>query len=663
MHRETGKLEAFEALCCGDLATAKRLYNKLIRRAPRDAELLYYMGVLCHQDGRDSESAQWLRSALSLAPKSLPTLQLLVRICVEAGDAAGSLDNLNQYLALQPGDAAMLHLKGQQLAQLGRLDEAEPVFRQAAVQSGIATMYHDLGLCRQLLGDKAGAANAYEEAIRRGYDHPDTWLWLVQCLRAIGRAQDYYQVATDATAAVPGDIRLLIEAQSARRYVCDWDGFEVNQPQLLTSLSQVLNTKDAGTDIPPGILNYLEIDEGMIAAMARRYARQLSAVAEPRHTSLRQGRLGDRIRLGYLSTDFFAHAVGSLVRDLFAGHDRNRFEVYGYSLRHQPDAVQTLIEQGCDAYRNLSGRSAAYIGKTIAEDRIDILIDLAGYTSAAKPTVLASRPAPVQIAWLGYLGTSGGDFIDYVIGDNVVLPPVVARNFSERIIRLPVFLVASSLPVVARGPSRQDVGLGEEGVVFCSFNQLYKLDRPTFRAWMEILQAVPGSRLWLYAADTQVGVANLRREAMRCDVDPDRLVFALRQPMAEHLARIALADLALDPFHISGGATSVMTVAAGVPILTLRGDSFLARMGSSINTHLGLDDLDTTDPAQYIAKAVSLATTPSELAAVKERLSAAVQARGFFDTAAYTRLLEQALLTVWERHESGSFAADVNIMG
>lgn len=662
MHRVNTRTEALAAHQRNDLVTAERLYRALLSSTPSDAQLLHYMGVLYQQTGRSAESIAWLRDALTLVPSSLPTLQLLIRACDETGDTHSALRGLDHYLAQRPTDSATLGVKGQQLVRLGRLHEAEPIFQRAAELSGNAALYHDLGLCRQLLGNPAGAAVAYHEAIQRGHTDHRTRLRLAQCLRATGRIKEYYETITDAARAAADDIELLIEAQSARRYVCDWRSFEENQPRLLAGLRHALETK-SDHDIPPGILNYLEVDEATIAAIARRYAEHLSAAGAALRTKLPAQKPSDRrttIRLGYLSTDFFAHAVGSLVRDLFACHDRTHFEVYGYSLRHQPDAVQTCIEQGCDTYRTLSGRGAEEIARIIAEDQIDILIDLAGYTSAAQPAVLAARPAPVQIAWLGYLGTSGGDFIDYIIADDIVLPAELAKHYTERVIRLPHFLVTSPLPVAAQIPSRQDVGLSDKGFIFCSFNQPYKLDRTTFGAWMEILRRAPGSVLWLYAPDTEVCGQNLHREAARLNVDPGRLVFAQRAPMAEHVARMALADLSLDPFHISGGATSVATLYADVPVLTLRGNSFLARMGSSINASLDLDDLDCLDREDYIAKAVALATNPADLAAAKDKLRGAVRdAGGFFDTRAFARRLEDALQTAWDRHIAGQAPTDI----
>ncbi|BAV33886.1 hypothetical protein SCL_1581 [Sulfuricaulis limicola] len=655
--------EAIAAHRRGDLVKAERLYRHLLRAAPSDAELHYCLGLLCFQTSRARESIQWLQQALALAPASGPTLQLLIRVSVETGDAEGALASLDRYLALHPHDAGMLHLKGQQLARLGKLRDAERAFFQAAERTGEAAMHHDLGLCRQLQGNLPGAIQAYREAIRRGHDHPRTRLWLAQCLRAVGRIREYYETATGATGDALNDIELAIEAQTARRYVCDWEGVETNQPAFMAGLQSALK-QGSGASIPPGILNFMEVDEPTIASAAKKYARQLATAGDALRQKLRRpparGDTG-KLRVGYLSTDFFAHAVGFLVRDLFACHDRTRFEICGYSLRHHPDEVQARIREGCDTYRNLAGKNPEEIAHAILGDRIDILIDLAGYTSAAQPAVLAARPAPVQISWLGYLGTSGADFIDYLIADDVALPEELAGDYTERIIRLPHFMITSPLSTSEKSPSREALGLGNDGFVFCSFNQPYKLDRRTFGAWMDILRRVPGSRLWMYVPDLEACGGNLRREAMRLEVDPGRLVFAGSEPMAQHLARMALADLALDPFHISGGATSVAALYAGVPVLTLRGQSFLARMGSSINSRLGMDALDCTTPEQYVMTAVELALNPAALAAVKDQLKETRRTHRFFDTGAFVHSLEEALRIAWERHAAGQAPADIRV--
>lgn len=658
-----GKAEAMAAHQRGDFVKAERLYRTLLHSCSADAELIYNLGLLCYQTGRRDESIHWLHQAVALAPHFVLALQLLIRVCDESGDASSALDALNKYLTIRPDDADMLNVKGRQLVRLGRFREAEHAFHQAARNSGKAGHFHDLGVCQQWLGNLNGAIYAFKKSLSLGSTHPRGRLWLAQCLRAAGRIGEYCRTARDAVRQAPVDIEILLEAQSAYRFACDWANADRNQPALREGLRRVLEGNGSET-IPPGLLNYLDIDEKTISAIARRHARKLAVTAEPLRRKLPMRlaqKTGRRIRLGYLSTDFYTHAVGSLVRDVFACHDRERFEVYGYSLRHRPDETQARIQAGCDVYRNLAGSSAEMTAQSIVNDQIDILIDLAGYTSAAKPEVLVARPAPLQISWLGYLGTSGGDFIDYLIADEVTLPPELAGNYTEHIMRLPHFLPTSLLATKEPVPTREEVGLDGDSFVFCSFNQPYKIDRRTFESWMEILRSVPGARLWIYVPDIETCGNNLKHEASRLGVDPARLVFASNETPARHLARMTLADLALDPFHISGGATTVASLYAGVPVLTLRGQSFLARMGSSINLYLGMTELDCSGPEEYVAKAVELTTNGSKLADLKQRLVTARQTHPFFNTRDFVRSLEEALQCAWARHVAGQPPTDIRL--
>jgi predicted O-linked N-acetylglucosamine transferase (SPINDLY family) len=657
--------EAFAAHRQGNLPGAERLYNELLRATPSDPEFRHHFGLLCYQLGRRSESVQHLRAALAFAPGSLPTMRLLIHVLQENGEVEGALRTLDDYLMRQPQDAEMLCRQGQLLGQLGRFQQAETVFLRAATKSSDPAIFHYLGLCRQRQGNLLAAADAYEEAIRRGHEDPQTRLWMAQCLRAAGRVKEYYEAATGSPKSLTARLDLLLEAQSARRYVCDWDGYERDLPELLAGLKRQIDSGDA-RDFAPGLLNLLDIDEELIANFARRYATHLSEGGRNLRAKLhnpRATRTDGRIRLGYLSTDFYAHAVGYLVRDLFAAHDRMRFEVFGYSLRHRSDEVHAAIRKGCNVFRDLAGRNAESVAQTILDDRIDILIDLAGYTSAARPLALAVRPAPVQVSWLGYLGTSGASFIDYIIADDVVLPPEIAGHYSENVIRLPCFMVASPHEASDRRFRREELGLKRDAFVFCSFNQPYKLDRETFAAWMEILRGTSDSQLWLYAPDTSVCAENLRREASRSGVGQERLVFAGPEPMANHIARMAVADLALDPFHISGGATTAAALAAGLPVLTLQGGSFLARMGSSINAFLRMEDLDCLDREQYVKTAIDLANSAGGSVALKAQLGAALQATGFFDPARFVTALENVLQIAWDRHASGLAPADIRFRG
>ncbi|MCH8931172.1 MAG: hypothetical protein IIA98_09710 [Proteobacteria bacterium] len=258
-----------------------------------------------------------------------------------------------------------------------------------------------------------------------------------------------------------------------------------------------------------------------------------------------------RIRIGYVSPDFGEHAVGLLVYDLFRQHDREAFEVYCYSLRRHEDSYYARVEEGADRFRDLSDCSLEKAIRQVQDDRIDILVDLAGYTGRARPEIFAARPAPVQIAYLGYLNTMAAEFIDYVVADPVVIPPDSGHEFTEAILHLPAsFIMASPLVASPHVPDRSALGLPDDAFVFASFNNPLKIGPAVFGAWMRILKRVPGSVLWLFAEDSADAERNLAREAKTRGIRPERLVFAGRVPLAEHLARVRQADLFLDTFPL-----------------------------------------------------------------------------------------------------------------
>jgi predicted O-linked N-acetylglucosamine transferase (SPINDLY family) len=309
---------------------------------------------------------------------------------------------------------------------------------------------------------------------------------------------------------------------------------------------------------------------------------------------------------------------------------------------------------GCEHFVDADNLDYADLAAMIRRDGIDILVDLTGYTTGARPQVFALRPAPVQVQYQGFPGTLGADWLDYVVVDRIVVPDVEARFWAEKPVRMPhCYFVADHLqPIAAETPSRRDLGLPEDGFVFVSFNGYYKIEPVAFDAWMRILGAIPGSVLWL-GSQALSGMDNLRREAAARGVEPDRLVFAPRVPeKADHLARLAAADLAFDTLRFNGFGTTSDVLWAGVPLLTVLGTSLATRVTASELTAVGLADLIADSVAGYEALAIALARDPARLAAVRARL-AARRSSPLFDTPRWVRNLERAYRTMWMRHEAG----------
>jgi predicted O-linked N-acetylglucosamine transferase (SPINDLY family) len=369
------------------------------------------------------------------------------------------------------------------------------------------------------------------------------------------------------------------------------------------------------------------------------------------------------IRIGYLSSDYHEHPTAYLIAELLERHDRARFVVHGFSTG--PDdrgPSRARVIAGCDRFVDLERVAHVDAARRIAADHIDILVDLNGLTQGARPRMLAHRPAPLQVNYLGYPGTMGADFIDYVIVDPVVVPADEQPWFDEQLVHLPHSYQVndSKRPVAAVRPTRAAAGLPDTGFVFCCFNSSYKL-RPEFLAiWLRLLAAVPDSVLWLLEF-APAASDRLRRAAAAGGIDPMRLVFAPSVRFPDHLARQPLADLCLDTLPYGGHTTASDALWSGVPLVTCRGATFPGRVGASLLTALGLPELIAEGLADYEALALALARDPERLGALRRRLAAARDTAPLFDCARFTRDLERAYDAMMARHDAGLPPAAIRI--
>lgn len=360
-----------------------------------------------------------------------------------------------------------------------------------------------------------------------------------------------------------------------------------------------------------------------------------------------------RIRVAYLSCDLHDHATAHLAAGLFAAHDRARFEVFAYSWSPEDgSAYQRRIAAGCDSFQVIGSEGFRATAERIARDGIDILVDLKGHTGSGRPEILAHRPAPLQVSFLGLPGTLGGQLADYFITDAIATPPGFEDEFAEQLVFMPhSYQINDALTALAPTPSRAGLGLPEGAFVFCSFNQIYKIEPVIFDAWMQILRAVPGSVLWLLQANDSAQT-RLQQEAVRAHIDPARIVFAPFLERSAHLARLQAADLFLDTHCVNAHTTASDALRAGVPLLTWPGDSFAGRVAASLIHAAGLAELAVAGREEYVALATRLAVDSRHLAGVRARLLEQ-RASPLFDTARYVRNLERAYVAMWERRCRG----------
>jgi protein O-GlcNAc transferase len=370
-----------------------------------------------------------------------------------------------------------------------------------------------------------------------------------------------------------------------------------------------------------------------------------------------------RIRIGYFSSDFHDHATTQLLAELIERHDRSKFEVLAFSFgRSKADDCRKRLLAGFDQFLDVSAMTDQQIAALARQYEIDIAIDLKGHTQGARTGIFAFRPAPIQVNYLGYPGTSGCSFMDYIIADEIVIPEANKPYFSERVVYLPYsYQCNDSTKIIAtRHFTRNELGLPDAGFVFCCFNNSYKITPDVFDVWMRLLTKVDGSVLWLLEP-TAHAAKNLRAEAASGGVAPERLVFAPRMALPDHLSRHRQADLFLDTFYCNAHTTASDTLWAGLPIVTCLGANFAGRVAGSLLRAVGLPELITETPAQYEELARRLSADRTLLAEVRNRLLALRNGAPLFDIARYARHFECALITMWRSHQDGLSPSDITV--
>jgi predicted O-linked N-acetylglucosamine transferase (SPINDLY family) len=359
-----------------------------------------------------------------------------------------------------------------------------------------------------------------------------------------------------------------------------------------------------------------------------------------------------KIRIGYFSADFRNHAVSLLTAELYELHDKNKFEIIAFSFGVDDKGPMRLrLSQAFNQFIDVCDMSDLEIAKLARDLQIDIAVDLGGHTQDSRTGIFSNRAAPIQISYIGYLGTMGAEYYDYLLADETIIPDELQKFYAEKIVYLPSYQVNDRKRLISdRQFTRQELGLPEHGFVFCCLNNNYKILPATFDGWMRILKIVVGSALWLLE-DNEWSRENLKKEAEKQGIAADRLVFAERLPLPEHLARHRQADLFLDTFPCNAGATASDALWTGLPILTRMGRSFASRVAASLLNAIGLPELITNTQEEYEALAIELALNQNKLAEIKLKLANNRLTTPLFDTPLFTKNLETAYIKMMGRYQ------------
>jgi predicted O-linked N-acetylglucosamine transferase (SPINDLY family) len=699
--------QAIELHRQGNLTAARELYQRTLTLSPNHPQALSMFGVLEVQRGdleaglsqmqlavdaapeipdthrvaaetliaadRMPEAVACLNYGLSQHPSDVLLNRRLMEVYCRLKDYSAAIRQASVLLAQQPTDGSLLEYLGNLHQESNQPALALPFYqRSLLVEPSRATTYNNYAAALQSLGRLSDAIDLCRAAIRLS---PQYWSAHI----SLGRLYEQNQ-QTDlalsafeqATILRPESVSSLLAVIHRKQHQFRWDD--------LTDQVQALQRLVASDDFPtspeelfesPFAFQCLPIDTTSPEQLsyARKWSRQFRLLQTDSASSSHEIHLiaanrPARIRVGYLSADFHDHATGWMLGEMLEGHDRSRFEIFGYSIgRDESSPLRRRLEAAFDSFQNLKDTTDEQAALIIAQDRLEILIDLKGYTQESRPRILAQRPAPIQVHFLGYPGTLGADFVDYLIADEFVIPPAEHVHYQETIVYVPgCYQVNDSqaAPPIEK-PSRADFGLPDDAIVLGCFNNPYKLTEDVFCVWLEWFKTHPKTVLWFIDAGASAN-QRLRQRWVAADLSPDRLIFAQGLPRDQHLARLPCIDLFIDTFPVTAHTTASDALRMGVPLLAIAGQRFISRVAGSLLNHLGLRELIASDLADYSMRGHELLSQPQRLADVRQKLRLSLASTDLFDGRRFAKKLETAFeemrrhsVAKWEKrlHDRG----------
>jgi protein O-GlcNAc transferase len=703
---------------------AKRLFRRAVKVDKRSAEAHQLLGsaltgIECPEKAvRSYEKAIAIRPAFPEAHNNLGyALQVLGRLdeaiahyekaIAIRSDYHEARNNLGNALhLLNRSEKAIIHYKkaleikpdyaeahwnlGTALRAVGRLEDAVACYEKAiAIRPDYHEAYNSLGNTLRNLARLDEAVAQYEKAVAVKPDYAEAYVNLGDALVALDREEAAIAAYDGALAVRPNDADALTRRghalarlhRDAEALAC-FDAALSANPDHDLAFDGLARSAIGTCDWPRTAMLWREVparvakgrlfnafsflgyssDAALQLACAKRFISHEVPVRLPQLWTGRTWR-NRKIRIAYVSCGFHTHPTAHLTAELIEIHDRSRFEVLGISLGPDDQSeIRARLVRAFDQFHDVRWKGDREVAALLNDLQIDIAVDRSGYTANARPGIFAARPAPIQVNYIGFPGTLGASFYDYILADATVLPFDRQPFYTEKIVHLPdSYLVNDSKrPIAARTPTREEAGLPAEGFVFCCFNNSYKITPPVFDVWMRLLGRIEGSVLWLFR-DRATAETNLRREAAARGIDPGRLVFARRVPLEDHMARHRLADLFLDTLPYNAHTTAADALWVGLPVVTCCGQSFAGRVAASLLRAIGAPDLVTDDLEAYERLALRIASEPSVLQELGERLRRNRLSHPLFDTDRYRRHLETAYVRMWESWQRGESPASFTV--
>lgn len=609
---------------------------ELTKVHPENKEVLQLIAHLSNVLPNKNQSVDFLNSCIQTNPTSSALHYELGSLYLSIGMHAQAIQSLEQALEQNPNSFDALHDLGAAFALSGNKAKALEFFLHAShINDQSADLSYNLGRLYDEIYEFEKAIHLYQKAVALDSMYTEAWINLAIDLAVYKKYSESLECFERAYKQNPHIDFLYGDCLYTKMRMCDWSHRENSIRSLCTAIKQGQKL------ISPLPLMALIDDPAVILRAAQLY----SDTKYPENHDLGplKSHTNPKIRVAYFSPDFHEHPVSYLMAEVFELHNRDQFEIYAFSFgKNTTDAMRTRVKGSFDHFIDVADKNPYEISSLSRELNIDIAIDLCGFTENARTEIFALRAAPIQVGYIGFLGTMGASYFDYLIADEVIIPPYLRKFYSEHIMYLPSYQANDSKRVSGLNVFRKaDFGIQEEQFVFCNLNNVFKITETIFDSWLNILSKTPDAVMLLYAENPSA-VENLTRHAISRQVDPNRLKFVERLPRADYLARYQVADLFLDTYPYNAGTTASDALWMNVPVITLQGESFPSRVASSLLTHLHLPPLIHRTLASYEAQAVELATNPEKLAIIKTNLLANKSVAPLFNTLAFVESLEYA---------------------
>jgi len=633
---------------------ALQSYDKAIALDPQNAEIFNNRGNTLQELKQYQAALQSYDKAIALDPRNANAHYNRGNTLQELKQYQAALQSYDKAIALDPQNAEAFNGRGVIYEKLKQYESAlKECLSSININNSYATAHFNLAnILRKAKHINASLAY-YQKAHELNPQHVETIINRANTLRILkqyGNALQGYQkaLALDPHAEfVPG------MALHLKMMMCDWNNYDADLHNLSTLIS---NGQAASEPFP--VLSLL--DSLQLQLQITRIYQAIKFKGIERLSLPAPANRQNKIRIGYFSADFRDHPVSYLLVELFERHDRSRFETFAFSLgENTNDSMRNRLSKAFDHFIDVENASDSEIANLSRSHEIDIVVDLGGYTAGARPEIFALRAAPIQVSYIGYLGTMGTGFIDYIVADKTLIPEESRQFYTEKIAYLPSYQANPSDRKIAKKVfTRAELGISENAFVFCCFNNNYKITPPTFASWMNILRAVEGSVLYLYSENDWVQ-AHLENTVSAHGITKDRLIFGKRLPMPEYLARYQAADLFLDTFPYNAGTTTSDSLWAGTPVLTLMGETFASRMAASLLTAIDMPELITRSSQEYEALAIKIAQDKKLASGLKSKLQTNKLNTKLFNTSAFVQSLEALYTQMYQRHQAGLLPEDL----